>query len=388
MEVEFQDRLPGPEDMAIIGLIDLADNNRFQPVAETRAWNFQQGAMAQWAPLAPDRLIIYNDRDSDRFISVLLDIKNRERRILPLPVCAISPYGQYALSVNFSRIRYNYAGVSDPYHDEPIPNDDGIYLMDLTTGEYRLILTYTQVAAFHFNNAMEYGKHWIEHLMINPDSSRFLFLHRFPLPDGGFCTRLLTANMDGSELFLLSDGMVSHMCWRNSRQILAWARRPSLITRARQRGIFANPLSRWALNWARHHERGWIRQHVIGDSFLLFTDLSQQVEPVVVGILTEDGHCSLSPNGQWILTDTYPDENHYRTLILYNYEKNIRRDIGKFYSLPNKKYGIDENWDISGMRCDLHPRWSRDGQKVCIDSVHEGSRQIYIFDVTDIVMRR
>lgn len=32
----------------------------------------------------------------------------------------------------------------------------------------------------------------------------------------------------------------------------------------------------------------------------------------------------------------------------------------------------------SGLHCDLHPRWNFDGTKVAFDSIHEGTRQIYI----------
>lgn len=50
-------------------------------------------------------------------------------------------------------------------------------------------------------------------------------------------------------------------------------------------------------------------------------------------------------------------------------------EIGSFYADPN--YPIPT-------RCDLHPNWSRDGRTVCIDSIHEGSRQVYTLDVTPI----
>ncbi len=35
-------------------------------------------------------------------------------------------------------------------------------------------------------------------------------------------------------------------------------------------------------------------------------------------------------------------------------------------------------------RCDLHSCWSRDGRRVCIDSVHESQRQMYLIDVSRI----
>jgi len=47
--------------------------------------------------------------------------------------------------------------------------------------------------------------------------------------------------------------------------------------------------------------------------------------------------------------------------------------MGKFFSIPK----------LTGekIRCDLHPRWSRDGKAVCIDSAHKGSRQMYVIEL-------
>jgi hypothetical protein len=94
------------------------------------------------------------------------------------------------------------------------------------------------------------------------------------------------------------------------------------------------------------------------------------------GTLTVDGHCSYSPDRRWILTDSYPDAEGYRTLILFDTKADRRIEIGRFHG-PSPK-------DVE-VRCDLHPRWSRDGHSVCIDSLHEnGDRQVYVLDVTSI----
>ena len=70
--------------------------------------------------------------------------------------------------------------------------------------------------------------------------------------------------------------------------------------------------------------------------------------------------------------DNVTDE---RLLILYDTEKNICYDIGSFYTSPDLgKHN----------RCDLHPRWSDDGRRVCIDSVHDHVRQMYIIDVSSL----
>lgn len=343
LETNFIDRPPNPDDLATIGLVDLEDDNRWIPLAETHAWNWQQGTMLHWLSTAPDRLIIHNDRDADSFFSVIRDVHTGETRKLPRPVYAVSKNGKSAVTLNFARVHqtrpgYGYCGLPDPWADELYPDEDGIYWMDLTTGENRLIISLAQIVEIRHDSTMDNAKHWFNHLLFNPDDTRFIFLHRWKRPNGSWWTRLFTANPDGSEIYCVADHeMTSHFDWKNSQQILAWAR---------QKGI--------------------------GDRYFLFTDRTDQKEVVGEGVLTRDGHCSYSNDRRWILTDTYPDKERMRTLILYRPSDRKRIDIGKFFA--PKELGGE-------IRCDLHPRWDRDDKRVCIDSAHEEERQVYVLDV-------
>ena len=44
LETDIRDQLPDGRPCTV-GLVDLADGNRFIPVMETRTWNFQEAAM-------------------------------------------------------------------------------------------------------------------------------------------------------------------------------------------------------------------------------------------------------------------------------------------------------------------------------------------------------
>ena len=358
LETEFMDRPPRADAAAGIGLIATEGNHARAPIARTRAWNWQQGTMLHWLPAdeGGQQSIIYNRRARDRFASVVRDPFGGGERELSRPVYCLRPDGKQALSANFSRIAhtrpgYGYEGIPDRGFGTLAPDDDGIWTVDLRTGESRLIVTIRQMAELSPHPDFAEGKHWFNHVQYAPDGERFVFLHRWG-QDGGirWGTRMLTARPDGSDVRILADdGMTSHFDWRDPGHIFAWA---------------------------RHHERG--------DHYYLFDDRTGESELVGVDVLPADGHCSFRPalggelasDERWILTDQYPDETRHRALILYHPATNRRIDIGRFYAPP----------ELDGpTRCDLHPRWSRDGRSVCIDSVHEGTRGMYVADVSDIV---
>ncbi|MFH1614266.1 MAG: hypothetical protein ABIG61_04170 [Planctomycetota bacterium] len=351
-ELDFKDRPPTGGDAATLGVVDLESDNHFEPVAQTFAWNWQQGAMLQWWPGEPENKIVYNDRRDNQFVCVIHDIHSSQEKVLPRPVAAVSRDGKKALSLNFARLAderpgYGYEGLNDKFKNETASDKDGIYVMDMETGTNEMIVSLAQIATRNPREVTAEAKHWFNHLLFSPDDRRFIFLHRWRAASAegiGYAhfTEMFTANIDGSDIYCLNDHeMTSHFDWRNNNQVLAFARR-----------------------------------HNLGDKYYLFTDKDNKVEIIGDEKLTPlyDGHCIYSPDHKWILTDTYPNDERLRLLLLYNPEKDIRIDLGAFY---------EPEWKMERLRCDLHPRWSRDGKQICFDAVHTGSRQVYIMDIVN-----
>ncbi|MCC6488656.1 MAG: hypothetical protein IT364_14255 [Candidatus Hydrogenedentes bacterium] len=346
MEVDFQGRTPNANDKVRLGMIDTQNGDAWIDIGESRAWSWQQGCMLQWLPGSSNE-VIYNDRDGGRYIAVIKNVFTGESRTIPHPVYTVSADGKTGMSVPFARIDetrpgYGYKGVVDPYAADPHPAEDGIRRVDLVTGEAELVISIDQIAAIPAPKD-PLGKHWFNHLLFNPTGDRFIFLHRAFWEAGGktWSTRMFTARPDGSDLYCLADhGMVSHFIWKNPTQILAWAREPAT-----------------------------------NDHFYLYTDQTDTIEMIGDGVLPTDGHCTYSPDGQWILTDTYPNKERLMKLMLLRVADSALVPLGTFFH-PREHSGE--------FRCDLHPRWDRVGKYICVDSICTGYRQIYLIDVSGI----
>ncbi len=376
-------RMFSVDDIVEVGFWSLGDAE-YHRIADTRAFNWQQGSQLQWLGPDFDSRIIFNDRDGDRFISRVVNVADGSEETLPFAVYTVHPAATSAICINyerlyFPRLGYSYQGIANEKWNRPLVEGDGLFRLDLASGAVELVVETEQMVGRNPVSSMEGACHYLEHAMFNPDGSRFAFLHRWLLPDGGIYGRLYTADEWGRDIRCLHDvGYISHFGWRGSGELTAWGRPKSTVSDLRR--------SRWISRYVikpllpLYHQiftaQSSARRRLLRDTYLQFDDGGQSSGVLAPGVeFLDDGHCSWRPGDpRWMLTDTYQDKESNRHLLLYDAEKNEAIEIGRFYSLP-------ETCD-SGWRTDLHPRWGHSGRLVCIDSTHEdGERHQYVLDV-------
>ena len=340
---------PDPRDEADIIMIDTQDENNFCKLATTHTWNVQQGCMAQW--LGPDfkTKVLYNDLRNGKYCSVILNVVTKGERVLPIPAYTVSTDGKILLSLDFSRLHslrlgYGYAELPEKTKGVALPDETCIWRMDIETGIVTPLLKYTDFAKFQPRPEMlETGSvHKVNHLMLSPNGKRFMVLYRW------FCgqrkyTRLITCNVDGSDMYVLSDDdMVSHCYWKNDEEIIAFERKKEF-----------------------------------GPGYYLMKDKTQEWKHIWPQ-LSNDGHPSYCPtDNSLVVFDTYPSRSRIQEVKLCrdtDVEAKNLKVIARVFS--PFKYDNDT-------RCDLHPRWSRDGKKICFDSVFEGHRGLYVVNVDE-----
>ena len=347
---DFEDRIPQADDEARICLVETESGDSHQ-LGSTTTWNFQQGSMLQW--LGPDyeERIIYNDRagegddvEDGGFVARIVDRSGNLVRTVPHPIYAPTPDGRTGFSLEFERLfhtrqGYGYAP-SGRYQPEPAPDDEGVYRIDLQSGERDRLVSLAELAARDPVDSMNHGLHWVNHIQVAPGGEKIAFIHRWETPGTGrWGDRFYVMNADGSDLRRIASGLVSHYDWLAADELVAWT----------------------------SEDRTSFHRY----------DLDDSVTPVSPDLLPTDGHNSFGPGGHFMLTDHNIDEFEDRAISLYDLETGKRHDLRDVEIPPEP--GGDRN-----LRCDLHPRWDRSGRRICVDSRHEGTRQVYTIDVRDI----
>jgi hypothetical protein len=319
--------------------------NRFIPFAETTTWCFQQGCMLQWHPLEPNRYVVFNALVDGNYGSKVFDIsKGEEVRTYQYPIYSLDPTGKLAATLNFSRLGrlrpgYGYGLLPDHTQSDPAPEDDGLFVFDLASGERRLLVG---IAALAREAGDPCSQHYINHATFSPDGNRLVFFHLWAKEgDRGRGLRVFEANPEsGKWREVESERTVSHYCWRDPNIFIATTREKS---------------GKW------HYALYDLEEHTRVDINLP---------------LKKDGHPMYHPTDKTqIVTDTYPDKRRDQHLFIVKLDaKKTERVASLFSSL--RYHGQ--------VRCDLHPRWDRVGEYVSIDTTHTSNRKLGLLNVRQL----
>lgn len=344
-------RYPTGDDALEVGFFTGQQFNKWHSVGKTFAWNWHMGCKLQWK--GGQNVLMYNDYKTRQFFSKMYNVDSGSTHEIDWPIGTISPDGNWAAGYSFERAQkympgYGYSQTGTEIELEKKTSDNSyLYLINLKTGGRKNLISVSDLASYKPEQGSENAFHFISHTVFCPSNKRILFLHRWVTDNvSKRKTRMFTCDLDGNNLCLFpTKEMVSHIGWRNENEIVAYAR---------------------LLNGE--------------DRYVIFKDMTDQYNVIAKHSFNSDGHPSFSPDGRWMLTDTYPDRTRRSYLALYDLITDRRFNIAYLHS-PQKYRTTKKKGHIS---CDLHPRWDRTGRIVSFDATFTGQRALCTIDLNDL----
>ena len=357
--MDFMNRDVTAEDVVQVGYVDLGDGDAFVPLGESRAFSLQQGPMAQW--IAGTRRMIWNDRENGAFYARIHDIDDGATRTLPCPIYAVAPDGATGLSLDMARLDglrpgYGYTGTGGGQLEERCPDDEGVWKVDLATGDRRLILSLAAARDFvlprlglgRIEHALKRYHYWFNHAKISPDGTRFTVKFRWKKRGEPWYVKMsvsLTARLEGGGLSFVAKG-ASHVLWEDPQTLFYHALGPLRLERGRPR-----------------RGPGWVRR--VRDT----PGRSTQQGDLGRRFIGGNAHVRKIPGTDGLFVHDTP----YRAeidLALYDEPTDTSRVIATFTGHGPAGGGP--------YRCDLHSVPSPDGRHIVVTSLVDGGRQLYL----------
>lgn len=357
LQTDFQDHMPSASDSADIILIDTENDYSVEVLDQTRAWNFQQGTMLYWNPDSPDTQFLFNDRDPETgaVFTVLYDIEARKRVAVfrdpdhPVGNSGVAQEGGYFLGINYARLAWlrpvtGYPETYDWTVGVAHPKDDGIFKINLETGEQELLVSFDQLADAIRPTVPEVDRIplFINHTLCSRSGNWIYFFARgnWTGEDVGKLPRInipFTVRPDGTGLTLHDRHIGGHPEW-------AWDN--LIIGRD-------------------------------GDNQILYDCVKKEI----AGALgtpeifpKPEGDVSLSPDGKWFVNGYGNREaNRY---VFY------RLSDGLYFRSP----AFDRNgYDQGELRNDPAPCWNRENNAILIPGFDEkdGTRQMFLLELVE-----
>lgn len=311
-------------------------------LAESYAWNWQQGCRLRWMP-NNSREIIFNDFDGTKYFARILNVDTKSERRIDCPLYDISSDGIWGLSINFERLgakRPGYGYTCLPYvESEHNIHNEFIEIVNIADNNKRKILTFDDIIRIPGCETVDIKNNYVNHLCFSPSGRQFLFFWLTADTDWHKAF-LLVYNIETKKIKLLENKeKVSHYVWQDENNIICTA---------------ADDKQKW--------------------HYYLYNVNTGKKEELNPHILNVDGHPSIF-NEKQILTDTYPDVNGYQRLYITNKNNGGYQPLIEIYSHCCKD---------GERRTDLHPRLNKDHTLICFDANINGFRTLNIIKLNGV----
>jgi len=309
----------------------------FNSLGSTEAWNYQMGSRLQWSNSTQSCFIV-NVLSQGTLCSLLIDAKSGQQiEKMKYPVFEQSKCGNFFVTLDFLALEGRRAGYGYNLgsRDDRYGNSGALYKFSRL--EQGLDLLVSPKDCSDVLNTKEPG--YLNHPLISPDGDFMIFL--YVVEGEPRRTYLFGYVFSAQKLVLInSEGWVSHFNWIRPNEIVAYCLHGGIKS-----------LYRIRINdkYKAHYCR--IRPD----------EVKRDCHPTYINT-----HAS-------VLVDSYPDKMGLQTLKVVPLDKNK-----PIKQLSNEYLKARFNGPL---RCDLHPRLSRDESVAIIDSVANNFRVIKLFDI-------
>lgn len=353
LEIDRIDRMPEPEEAAKIFIIDAEKGDEIIYLDQTNAWNPQQGTMFFWNPNAAETQFFFNDLDLEtgKVYTVLYDIEKKQRikeyryEDTPIGNGGVAWDGSFFMGINYGRLARlravtGYPGAMDWSKDEPAPQNDGIFKIDIKTGKKEVLVSYRRMEDEIRKNNKDFENTglFINHTLLNRDATRLYFFAREGWEGRGNKTNVaFSVNLDGSNLKRHEQHIGGHPEWAEGNLLIGREGKKQILYDVDQ-------------------------VKVVGQ--LGTPELFPKPE----------GDISLSPDGNWFANGykvERPEGNK-------NYYAVLRRSDSTFA----RSKGIDKGSFSGNIRIDPAPRWNRSNDAILVPGISENkTRQMFVIRV-------
>ncbi|UCG49164.1 MAG: hypothetical protein JSU94_05145 [Phycisphaerales bacterium] len=349
LRVGYHDHMPEPGDAAEVVLIDTEQADRVVQVDRSLAWNFQQGTMFYWNPDSAGRQFFFNDRDpnTQEVFTVLYDVERRcrirEYRFKDVPVAngGVCPRGGFFLAINYGRMARlrpvtGYPGTADPTAKVAAPANDGIFRVDVATGQRRLLVSFEQLRDLLRDKhpRIKEVSFYINHSLCSRSGGLVYFYARARLGDSPMAVNApCSVRTDGT-------GLTAHEYTGGHPE---WAEGSRVIGRKGERQVIYDVE----------------RREIVG----------QIATPEVIE--KPGGDISLSPDGKWFVNGYGSGGKNYYVIVRLSDGAHVRSQ-----GFSRGPYTRGE------LRIDPAPCWNRTSDAILVPGYTEGgTRQMFIIRV-------